>query len=188
MTPLHLTTRHKSPKCLALLLKFMAPGEVDTQDKNKVTDCQSRGQAEQKASTLFFDVTPQGRRPQLPLVHGRTIPNLHLPQKRISLKLCPASNHSVVGSIVFSHLGKLRLKKIKILPKIQVPGQNVNPGLPDSNSLSDCQSWQLPTHSSVPGEPQGRGSLVGCCLWGRSESDTTEVAQQQQQHDSGNLL
>ncbi|KAM5298481.1 inversin [Ctenodactylus gundi] len=37
MTPLHLTTRHKSPKCLALLLKFMAPGEVDTQDRNKQT-------------------------------------------------------------------------------------------------------------------------------------------------------
>lgn len=36
MTPLHLTTQHKSPKCLALLLKYMAPGEVDTQDKNKV--------------------------------------------------------------------------------------------------------------------------------------------------------
>ncbi|XP_037654473.1 inversin isoform X2 [Choloepus didactylus] len=37
MIPLHLTTRHKNPKCLALLLKFMAPGEVDTQDKNKQT-------------------------------------------------------------------------------------------------------------------------------------------------------
>ncbi|XP_041904872.1 inversin isoform X3 [Corvus kubaryi] len=37
MTPLHLTTRHKSPKCLALLLKHMAPGEVDTQDRNKQT-------------------------------------------------------------------------------------------------------------------------------------------------------
>ncbi|XP_053423512.1 inversin isoform X3 [Nycticebus coucang] len=37
MTPLHLTTRHRSPKCLALLLKFMAPGEVDTQDRNKQT-------------------------------------------------------------------------------------------------------------------------------------------------------
>ncbi|XP_073083117.1 inversin isoform X2 [Manis javanica] len=37
MTPLHLATRHRSPKCLALLLKFMAPGEVDTQDKNKQT-------------------------------------------------------------------------------------------------------------------------------------------------------
>ena len=22
---------------------------------------------------------------------------------------------------------------------------------------------------------QGRGSLVGCCLWGHTESDTTEV-------------
>ncbi|XP_066546985.1 inversin isoform X2 [Amia ocellicauda] len=37
MTPLHLATRHRSPKCLALLLKYMAPGEVDTQDKNKQT-------------------------------------------------------------------------------------------------------------------------------------------------------
>ncbi|XP_039593424.1 inversin isoform X2 [Polypterus senegalus] len=37
MTPLHLATKHKSPKCLSLLLKCMAPGEVDTQDKNKQT-------------------------------------------------------------------------------------------------------------------------------------------------------
>ena len=28
---------------------------------------------------------------------------------------------------------------------------------------------------------QGRGSLVGCRLWGRTELDTTEVTQQQQQ-------
>ena len=27
----------------------------------------------------------------------------------------------------------------------------------------------------LPGESQGRGSLVGCCLWGRTESDMTEV-------------
>ena len=26
-----------------------------------------------------------------------------------------------------------------------------------------------------PGESQGRGSLVGCRLWGRTESDTTEA-------------
>ena len=31
------------------------------------------------------------------------------------------------------------------------------------------------------GESQGRGSLVGCRLWGRAELDTTEVTQQQQQ-------
>ena len=27
----------------------------------------------------------------------------------------------------------------------------------------------------LPGESQGRGSLVGCRLWGRTESETTEV-------------
>lgn len=36
MTPLHLATRHSSSKPLSLLLKHMAPGEVDTQDRNKV--------------------------------------------------------------------------------------------------------------------------------------------------------
>ena len=32
-----------------------------------------------------------------------------------------------------------------------------------------------PTPVFLPGESQGRGSLVGCYLWGRTESDTTEV-------------
>ena len=40
--------------------------------------------------------------------------------------------------------------------------------------------WQ-PTPVFLPGESQGWGSLVDCCLWGRTESDTTEVTQQQQQ-------
>ena len=34
--------------------------------------------------------------------------------------------------------------------------------------------WQ-PTSVFLPGESQGRGSLVGCRLWGRTESDTTQV-------------
>ena len=34
--------------------------------------------------------------------------------------------------------------------------------------------WQ-PTPVFLPGESQGRGSLVGCHLWGRTESDTTEA-------------
>ena len=33
----------------------------------------------------------------------------------------------------------------------------------------------LETPVFLPGESQGRGSLVGCRLWGRTESDTTEV-------------
>ena len=32
-----------------------------------------------------------------------------------------------------------------------------------------------PTPVFLPGQSQGRGSLVGCCLWGRTESDTTEA-------------
>ena len=35
------------------------------------------------------------------------------------------------------------------------------------------RKWQ-PTPVFLPGESQGRGSLVGCRLWGHTESDTTE--------------
>ena len=42
------------------------------------------------------------------------------------------------------------------------------------------RKWR-PSPVFLPGESQGRGSLVGCCLWGRTESDTTEATQQQQQ-------
>ena len=42
------------------------------------------------------------------------------------------------------------------------------------------RKWQ-PTPVFLPGESQGLGSLMGCCLWDRTESDTTEVTQQQQQ-------
>ena len=44
------------------------------------------------------------------------------------------------------------------------------------------RKWQ-PTPVLLPGESQGQGSLMGCRLWGRTESDTIEVTwQQQQQH------
>ena len=32
-----------------------------------------------------------------------------------------------------------------------------------------------PLQCSLPGESQGQGSLVGCCLWSLTESDTTEA-------------
>ena len=41
---------------------------------------------------------------------------------------------------------------------------------------------EMTTHSSVLARRiPGTGSLVGCCLWGRTESDMTEGTQQQQQ-------
>ena len=46
-----------------------------------------------------------------------------------------------------------------------------------ATSLSIFMHWRKkwqPTPVFLPGESQGRGSLVGCRLWGRTESDTTE--------------
>ena len=37
------------------------------------------------------------------------------------------------------------------------------------------RKWQPTTPVFLPGESQGWGSLVGCRLWGRTESDTTEA-------------
>ena len=42
------------------------------------------------------------------------------------------------------------------------------------------RKWQ-PTPVFLPGESHGQRSLVGCHLWGHTDSDTTEVTQQQQQ-------
>ena len=51
-----------------------------------------------------------------------------------------------------------------------IPGSGSFPGEGNGNPLQ-C-SW---------GESQGRGSLVGCHLWGHTESDTTKATYQQQQ-------
>ena len=47
-----------------------------------------------------------------------------------------------------------------------------------SLSLSTFMDWRRkwqPTPVFLPGESQGQRSLVGCRLWGRTESDTTEA-------------
>ena len=48
------------------------------------------------------------------------------------------------------------------------------------------RKWQ-PTPVFLPGESQGQRSLVGCHLWGRTESDTTDVTQQQQRERGKNV-
>ena len=45
-------------------------------------------------------------------------------------------------------------------------------------SLFTLMHWRRnwhPTPVFLLGESQGQGSLVGCCLWGRTELDTTEA-------------
>ena len=51
--------------------------------------------------------------------------------------------------------------------------------LSPSSTITELES------TLVPGESQGRQSLVGCHPWGRTESDTTEATSQQQQQSSG---
>ena len=70
------------------------------------------------------------------------------------------------------------------IPWAEEPGGLQSVGLQSRTRLNDLLSlftfmhwrrkWQ-PTPAFLPGESQGQGSLVGCRLWGRTESDTTEV-------------
>ena len=76
------------------------------------------------------------------------------------------------------------------VPAWRIPGTGEPGGLQSMGSLRvghDCETalslftflhwrrkWQ-PTPVFLPGESQGPGSLVGCRLWGRTESDVTEA-------------
>ena len=72
------------------------------------------------------------------------------------------------------------------IPWLEEPGRRQSMQSLKATSLSLFtfmhwrRKWQ-PTPVFLPGESQGRGSLVGCRLWGHTESDTTEVTQQPQQ-------
>ena len=65
------------------------------------------------------------------------------------------------------------------IPWTEEPGRLQSMGsLSDFTFMHWRRKWQ-PTPVFLPGETQGRGSLVGCRLWGRTELDTTESTQQQ---------
>ena len=64
---------------------------------------------------------------------------------------------------------------------IKIAGRNINnlrcqrPGFnPWVGKICWRRKWH-PTPVFLPGESQGQRSLVGCRLWGHTESDTTEV-------------
>ena len=74
------------------------------------------------------------------------------------------------------------------IPWMEEPGRLQSMGLlrfrhdwATSLSLFTFMHWRRkcqPTPVFLPGESPGQGSLVGCCLWGRTESDMTETTQQ----------
>ena len=70
------------------------------------------------------------------------------------------------------------------IPWTEKPGRLQSMGSLSWTGLSDftftfhfqaLEKEMQPTPVFLPGESQGRGSLVGCHLWGRAESDSTEA-------------
>ena len=65
------------------------------------------------------------------------------------------------------------------IPWTEEPGRLQSMGsLATSLSLFTFMHWRRkwqPTPVFLPGESQGQGSLVGWCLWGRTELGTTEA-------------
>ena len=71
------------------------------------------------------------------------------------------------------------------IPRTEEPGRLQSMGLlrvghdwATSLSLFTFMHWRRkwqPTPVFLPGESQGWGTMVGCSLWGHTESDTTEV-------------
>ena len=70
------------------------------------------------------------------------------------------------------------------IPGTGKPGGLPSMGLQSRTRLTDFtftfhfhaleKEWQS-TPVFLPGESQGRRSLVGCCLWGHTELDTTDT-------------
>ena len=84
------------------------------------------------------------------------------------------SNHKAEKAMA-THSSTLAWK----IPWMEGPGRLQSMGsLATSLSLFTFMHWRRkwqPTPVFLPGESQGWGSLVGCRLWGRTESDTTEA-------------
>ena len=99
-----------------------------------------------------------------------------------------------VMSLLFNTLSRLVMEKAMAphsstlawkIPWMEEPGRlqsmgslRVGRDWATSLSLFTFMHWRRkwqPTPVFLPGESQGRGSLVGCCLWGCTESNTTEV-------------
>ena len=116
----------------------------------------------------------------------------------LRLDLIFDDNHlSSIGQVFFRMLLKLNLSSgffLKVRLGWWIPGRNgakvqsllitsyqvwvLLRWLTTSLSLFTLLHWRRkwqPTPVFLPGESQGEGSLLGCCLWGRTESDMTEV-------------
>ena len=107
-------------------------------------------------------------------------PCLHVHFLHLCLCSCPVNR--LIGSIYF-HLRKIHgwrsLVRLQSMGSLRV-GHDWATSLWLFTFMHWRRKWQ-PTPVFLLGESQGQRSLMGCCLWGRTESDTTEATWQQRQ-------
>ena len=86
---------------------------------------------------------------------------------RVQLSHLYMTAGKTIALTIWTFVGKVMSQLFNVLSRFVIAF------LPSSKCLRRRQ-WQ-PTPVFLPGESQGQGSLVGCRLWGRTESDTTEL-------------
>ena len=96
------------------------------------------------------------------------------------LELSPSSlsmNFEVVRLLWLSFKNSLGACNGTLILELIIPHSSTLawkiPWMEEPSGLQSMRSQ--PTPVFLPGESQGWGSLVGCCLWGLTESDTTEA-------------
>ena len=97
----------------------------------------------------------------------------------IATETSPISSHPLVPSINSIHQYDISVMSVNlscdiILTKAHKKSDTTSLSLSLFTFMPWRRKWQ-PTPVFLPGESQGQRSLVGCCLWGRTELDTTEV-------------
>ena len=94
---------------------------------------------------------------------------------RVNQREDPISQYCflIMFRLIFNphHIPYLEARDVRLLRNIWIMKN-----LEFWSSMKECQRRQWhPAPVLLPGESQGRRCLVGCHLWGRTESDTTEV-------------
>ena len=153
------------------------------------------------ASPCLVPIIQHGGWPRMG-IHGQWMLNEQIMFHQCIQSWYSALQHNHAGLSITPVLHPVQMEKAMAphsstlawkIPWMEEPGRLQSMGLlrvgynrATSLSLFTLMHWrrkQQPTPVFLPGESQGWGSLVGCHLWGRTESDTTEVTwQQQQQH------
>ena len=124
--------------------------------------------------TFAFFISIRNSFLSLPLSQVQ-IPLLYIPQILMLQKAMAPHSSTLAWKIPWTE----EPGRLKSMRSLRV-GHNWVASLSLSTFMHWRRKWQ-PTPVFLPGESQGWGSLVGCHLWGRTGSDTTEATQQQQQ-------